>query len=93
MKEMTRLKTTTTKGKVFLSPFVFDEEEAVRRIEKPKLKESKETKTEAIKVLKYPGGAIWSVEKFGKEKMTIERLISRVRMLKAQWEVMEDANN
>ena len=102
MKELTRLKTITSKGKVFLSPFVFTEEEAKRRIESAlkSFEEGTETRTELIRVSKYPLKrfpldtiAVWSKKKHGRGKKSIRSLISYIKMLKLRWEETKDANN
>ena len=95
MKEMIRLKTITSEGSILLSPFVFKEEEAKRRI-KSALKtfeKDRGTRTELLKVSRYPRGAVWSKKKYGKDRKNIERLISLIERLMLRWEVMEGASN
>ena len=59
---MFRLKTTTPKNKIFFSPFVFTQEEGMRRIHKPLFKERTGTVTELVRVSRYPKEAVWNEE-------------------------------
>jgi len=95
MKELTRLKTITSKGKVFFSPFVFKEEEAERRAKSASKTFERKTgsKTELVKVSRYPRTAVWCLKKHGPSKKNIESLISHIKAVRLRWEVMESANN
>lgn len=96
MKELIRLKTITSKGKVLLSPFVFEEEEARKRIKSASKTFEKVSKhkcsTELLKVSKYPRSAVWSKEKHGKDKKSIGELIALIERLELRWEVIESAD-
>ena len=89
MREMIRLKTTTLAGKVLLSPFVFHKKEALRRIEKPTLKEPKGTTTEMLPVHIYPSAAVWTKKRLGPEKKTVKGLAEYADLAQQGWEVME----
>lgn len=95
MKELTRLKTITSKGVVFLSPFVFKEEEAKRRIKSASktFERGRGTKTELLRLSKYPRSAVWLKEKHGKDKKTIDSLIEHIKGLESRWEVIENASD
>lgn len=92
MKEMVRLKTITSKGKILLSPFVFEEEEGKRRIKNAAktFEKGSGTRTELLSVTKYPRNAVWSEEEHGRDEITVRRLISFIKMLELEWEVRGD---
>ena len=94
MKKLARLRTVTSKGKVILSPFVFKEEEAERRIESALKTYKKGTgnETTIVMVQRYPRTAVWCLKKHGPQKKNIESLISHIKALKLRWEVMKDAD-
>ena len=95
MKELIRLKTITSSGRILLSPFVFREEEAKRRVRSASktFERGLEARTELVRVSRYPLGAIWSKKKHGGDRKTISKLILSIRVLTSEWEVIEDANN
>lgn len=88
MKEMIRFKTTTSKGKIFLSPFVFEEKEAKKRIEGvlKKIEKKAGNRTELVKVSEYPRKAAWSRKIHGIKVMSLKSLILCIRVLELEWE-------
>ncbi len=81
---MIRIKTTTSKGNVFLSPFVYHKDIIKKKLKRLKwLVKHKKAKMETVEVTKYPRESVydWRVR-----ALHIETLLKLLNLLEKKWE-------
>lgn len=80
---MNRLQLTLKNGKVFITPFVYTDAQAQRRMSSFKWMMKKGDVLKLIPVEKYPPGAEYNYNRVN---------LSTIKYLERQWEVMENDN-